>query len=307
MILNLIIFLILFPSTIRCQCETNWFGQNCSQVNLCNYNNSNLCPNDFICQTINDNQECLAIGTFKGNSSYLIGKFNSNSILSNEISFRLRAHKQSEHLLTLENLNNSKSISLSLLDNNFLYHQSNLINELLIPLNNQTYEQWSTYHFQWTENLTLIFNSLNIYSINLTFEEIFLPNHQIKITIGNGFRGCLEYVLIGGNLYVPFYNETLIEHDIRQNNIQIESIEHITINNCTFDDICQNLICQNGQCMNDFDRGKCSCYHGWEGKFCEKNIDECQQGNNCSKEHSICEDHINGYYTCKCHQGFTGI
>ena len=35
------------------------------------------------------------------------------------------------------------------------------------------------------------------------------------------------------------------------------------------------------------------------------NIDECQQGNNRSKEHSICQDHIDVYYTCQCHQGFT--
>jgi hypothetical protein len=304
MIQNSLIILFLFPSIIRCQCETNWFGENCSQVNLCNYNNSNLCPNDFICQTIHDNQECLAIGTFEGNSSYLIGRFNSSSILSNDISFRLRAHSQSEHLLTIENLNNSKSFSLSLAENSFIYRESNSTNEVRI---NQTYEQWTTFHFQWTENLTLIFNSLNSYSINLTFEEIFLPNNQIEITIGNGFRGCIEYILIGGNLYVPFYNEKLIENDTRQNNIQIEHIENIAINNCTFNDICQNLICQHGQCMHDFDRGKCLCNHGWEGNSCEKNIDECQRGNNCSKEHSICEDHINGYYTCKCHQGFTGI
>ena len=36
------------------------------------------------------------------------------------------------------------------------------------------------------------------------------------------------------------------------------------------------------------------------------NIDECQQGNNCSKEQNICQCHIDVYYTCQCHQGFTG-
>jgi hypothetical protein len=309
MIQNLFIFiylLFLFPSTIRCQCESNWFGQNCSQINLCNYNNSNLCPNGFLCQTINDNQECLSTGTFEGNSSHLIGRFNSSSILLNELSFRLRANLQSEHLLTIKNLFNSYYFSLYLSENNFIYRDSNLTNDLFIELNNQTFQQWTTFHFQWSDHSTLIFNHLSIYSINLTFEKIFLPNSQIEITIGNGFRGCLEYVLIGGNLYVPFYNETLIENDTRIHKIEIEEIENIQINNCTFNNICEKFHCHNGQCINDFDRGKCLCNYGWEGDYCEKNIDECQQGNNCSKEHSICEDHINGYYTCKCHQGFTG-
>ncbi|CAF2665722.1 unnamed protein product [Rotaria sp. Silwood2] len=302
------IFLILFPSIIRCQCEPNWFGQNCSQINICNYNNSSRCPNGFICKTIdNNNQECLAIGTFEGNSSNLIAKFNYTSIITNEISFRFRAHIQSAHLLTIKNLINLNYFSFYLSDNNnLIYRDSILNNDLFIELNNQTFEQWTTFHFQWTNNLTLIFNHLYTYSINLTYEDIFVLNDEIEIIIGNGFRGCLEYVLIGENLYIPFYNETLIENDIRMNKIYIEQIDNIQINNCTFNNICENFICHYGKCIQDFDRGKCLCNYGWEGDYCNKNIDECQQGNNCSKEHSICQDHIDGYYTCKCHQGFTG-
>jgi hypothetical protein len=300
------IFLLLFPSIIRCQCEINWFGQNCSQINLCNYNNHSLCPDGFICKTIDDNQECLATGTFEGNSSNLIGIFNSSSILTNEISFRLRAHLQSAHLLTIKNLLNLKYFSLYLSEENFIYRDSSSSNDLLIQLNNQTFTQWTTFDFKWSENSTLIFNNLYTYSINLTSEEIFLSNNQIEITIGNGFRGCLEYVLIGGNLYVPFYNSSSIENDTRLHKIHLEQIENIQINNCTFNNTCENLLCHHGQCISDFDRGKCLCNYGWEGDYCNINIDECQRGNNCSKEHSICQDQIDGYYTCKCHQGFTG-
>ncbi|CAF1175880.1 unnamed protein product [Rotaria sordida] len=290
-----------------CQCESNWFGQNCSQINLCNYNNSSLCPNGFICKTIdNNNQECLAIGTFEGNSSNLIGIFNYSSILSNEISLRLRAHLQTAHILTIKNLLNLNYFSLYLTNNNLIYRDSILNDDLLIELNNQTFEQWTTFHLQWSNNLTLIFNHLYTYSINLTFDDIFILNNQIEIILGNGFRGCLEYVLIGENLYIPFYNDTLFENDTRINKISIEQINNIQINNCTFNNICKNLNCYHGQCIHDFDRGKCLCNYGWEGDYCNKNIDECQQGNNCSKEHSICQDHIDGYYTCKCDQGFTG-
>ena len=36
------------------------------------------------------------------------------------------------------------------------------------------------------------------------------------------------------------------------------------------------------------------------------NIDECQQENDCSKGQNICLCHIDVYYTCQCHQDFTG-
>lgn len=66
------------------------------------------------------------------------------------------------------------------------------------------------------------------------------------------------------------------------------------------------MFCQNGGCFSDFDRGKCVCNQGWIGESCQINVNECEQGNNCSKDHSICEDHLDGFYTCNCHQGFTG-
>ncbi|UJR09595.1 hypothetical protein I4U23_013830 [Adineta vaga] len=291
-----------------CQCENDWFGQNCSQINLCNYNNSSLCPDGFRCQTTNDKQECLAIGTFEGNSSRLKGIFNySTSLSSNELTFRLRAYSQSAHLLTIRNLFTSKYFSLYFSSDQLIYRHSNLTDDLIIPLNQQTFRQWTTFHFQWLENSTLMFNHTLTYTMNLTLEdEIFSLDHPMEITIGDGFRGCLEYVLLGNDLYVPFYENLNIGNLTYINEIQIEQFENILINNCSFNNVCANMLCHNGQCINDFDRGKCLCNQGWEGDTCEQNIDECQQGNNCSIEHSVCVDHLDGYYTCKCQQGFTG-
>jgi hypothetical protein len=57
---NFFIFISFFliPSLIRCQCELNWFGRNCSEPNICNYNNISLCPDGFICKITDENQEC---------------------------------------------------------------------------------------------------------------------------------------------------------------------------------------------------------------------------------------------------------
>lgn len=49
---------LCFPSLIRCQCTFNWFGRNCSEPNLCQLNQTNPCPEGFICQVTDENQEC---------------------------------------------------------------------------------------------------------------------------------------------------------------------------------------------------------------------------------------------------------
>ncbi|CAF3641598.1 unnamed protein product [Rotaria sordida] len=306
--LNQGICIVTHSQDYLCQCETKWFGRNCSEPNICNYNNNSLCPDGFICKITDENQECLATATFEGNSSSLIATLHHNSItkISNEISFRLRARSQHAHLLTIKNLYTSNYFSLYLYDQNLIYRDSILLTDLIIELNTKIFEEWTTFHLHWSDFSTLTINYLYTYTVNLSLKSLLTSNGQTQIFIGNGFRGCLEYVLIGENLYIPFYNDILYDNDTRQNKFFIEQIENIHINNCTFNHICEYMICQNGNCIHDFDRGKCLCHHGWYGDFCQININECEQGNNCSIENSICEDHLDGYYTCKCHQGFTG-
>ncbi|CAF3833457.1 unnamed protein product [Rotaria magnacalcarata] len=306
--LNEGICLITHSQDYLCQCDPRWFGRICSEPNICNYNNSSLCPNGFICKVSDDNQECLATATFEGNTSSLIATLHHSSVskISNEISFRLRARPQNAHLLTIKNLYTSNYFSLYLFGQNLIYRDSILTTDLIIELNESVFDEWTTFHLHWSDFSTLTINYLFTYTINLSLKSLLTPNSQTQIYIGNGFRGCLEFVLIGENLYVPFYNDIIYDNDTRQNKFFIEQIENIHINNCSFNHVCENVNCQNGLCYSDFDRGKCICNIGWNGDFCQMNINECELGNNCSKENSICEDHLDGYYTCKCQQGFTG-
>ena len=137
-------------------------------IYVCDYNNSSLCPNELICKTIDNNQECLATGTFEGNKNYFIATFNSNSILLNELLFRFHTHLQSAHLLTIKHLVNLNYFSFYLFENNLIYRDSNFIDDrLFIKLDNHTFKQWTTFHFQWLENFTLICNYFYKYKINL--------------------------------------------------------------------------------------------------------------------------------------------
>ena len=54
------------------------------------------------------------------------------------------------------------------------------------------FSQWTTFHFQSLERLTLTFNSSYECKINLTLQEIILSDNQLEITVGIGFRACFS-------------------------------------------------------------------------------------------------------------------
>ena len=303
-ILEFLIILVL-PSFIRCECPPQWFGQNCTQVNLCHYNNSSRCPTGFRCQTTDDYQECLAIATFHGNNSRIRAKFQVQTIIDH-LSFKFRARPQSSHLFTITNRQNNHFISFYLAEQNLVYRNANSNKSFSIEMPNRTVDSWNDFSIHWSNQSTLMINRDHAYRINLTAQSIFLVNQMVEIYIGDGFRGCLDQFRLGSHLYVPFYEQILIENDTRSNRLIVEQLENIQINNCSFENVCYDVHCQHGQCQADFDRGICLCDLGWHGDQCELNIDECQLGHNCSKEHGTCQDHPDGYYTCHCTPGFTG-
>ena len=68
---------------------------------------------------------------------------------------------------------------------------------------------------------------------------------------------------------------------------------------------CENINCHNGTCINlETTSFHCNCNVGYEGKFCEIDIDDCNS-NPCQGEDSFCYDKVNDY-ECKCQTGLTG-
>ena len=79
--------------------------------------------------------------------------------------------------------------------------------------------------------------------------------------------------------------------------------------NGTFCDInideCETTGCVNGECTDLVDAFQCDCYPGWTGARCEMDIDYCQP-QPCDSTGSLqCNDR-NTTYTCECIFGFTG-
>ena len=69
--------------------------------------------------------------------------------------------------------------------------------------------------------------------------------------------------------------------------------------NFNFQDICGNR----GYCNDGINDYHCDCQNGWEGKNCEKNIDEC--ASDPCRNGGTCKDAI-GHYTCECLPGYHG-
>ncbi|CAI9715910.1 sushi, von Willebrand factor type A, EGF and pentraxin domain-containing 1-like [Octopus vulgaris] len=82
-----------------------------------------------------------------------------------------------------------------------------------------------------------------------------------------------------------------------------------SIHQCLYKDHCKkpgtNLsVCENnGICHNNYGNFTCECLDGYEGKLCEKNIDECLKGK-CYNG-GTCYDGI-FKFSCKCRSGYTG-
>lgn len=61
-------------------------------------------------------------------------------------------------------------------------------------------------------------------------------------------------------------------------------------------------LCQNGGKCQQVNQTSCDCPPGFKGKYCHKDIDECQLSPSpCAQK---CKNHF-GSYTCSCHNGFT--
>jgi protein crumbs len=143
---------------------------------------------------------------------------------------------------------------------------------------------------------------------------------EAVVVVGSGglgqeadyFRGCMEEVRIGGVL-LPFFTEEDLINSTPESELNptqpnstasqkfvVDERGELTMGECV---LCYQTECQNGgSCADPSDQFQCSCMAGFNGPFCEVNIDECQE-NGCVN--GVCVDKVNNY-TCECRPGWNG-
>jgi len=69
-------------------------------------------------------------------------------------------------------------------------------------------------------------------------------------------------------------------------------------------DDCVGVVCVHGQCVDGADNFSCECDPGYQGRLCEREIDECRT--HPCKNGGTCIDRLN-QFVCVCPSGTTGL
>ena len=152
------------------------------------------------------------------------------------------------------------------------------------------------YHMFGPDVRTLVVELVTHQPQPLVVTELFRINrnqgnqwHLAKIDIAKKFFFQIRFVAIKGSGW---------KGDI--------AIDDIFFTDCSlFNDVnnCLDNQCINGQCLDEIGFYTCQCFPGFNGPFCENEINECEFipcGDN-----GTCEDKVNGF-TCYCTYGYTG-
>ena len=129
-----------------------------------------------------------------------------------------------------------------------------------------------------------------------------IQDNRTIISIGNSFDGCMRGLRIDTN-FLPFdLNNRNSTSSLAYGIVK----KHDVVLGCKGDNVCASWYhqCKNGAtCIDKWNKYICQCALGYNGDFCEKNIDDCNQ-NSC-QHGATCVDGVN-IYTCLCAPGFNG-
>ncbi|CAD5234684.1 unnamed protein product [Bursaphelenchus xylophilus] len=295
----------------ECKCEPGYMGKNCDLKDYCS---AQPCPLNAQCINTHGGYVCKSPSTFATTSVAeftLVGNLSTAEDIF-DISFSLRTRSEKSRILTIS-LNETllwmnlrgKSVQFGITSSNGTLNDT--IKTDVID------GQWHSINI-FAKNNQLYVNFDNMSSLKVfngyNWTRTMTQDLQ-KIAFGkylneSGFKGCLHNVKISeypslsffglegfGFLDGPhFVSSRLI--NLRPDGCHSKSLCGTDGNPCKNGGLCKDL----------FNAINCECVKGFQGRFCEININECSENISCG-EHGVCVDDI-GSYRCDCKKGYAG-
>jgi len=116
------------------------------------------------------------------------------------------------------------------------------------------------------------------------------------------YQGCLKEVRMAGIL-LPFFNQSQFSNFTTAEYFEV-SVKSSLTTGCVAGDRCTYNGCNfDSLCIPDYYTYQCQCKTGYEGRWCQTNIDNCLI-DSCNSKGS-CVDTVDNFF-CNCQPGYTG-
>ncbi|KPP78272.1 protein crumbs 2-like [Scleropages formosus] len=283
-----------------CFCTVNFTGRTCETRMWCP---SKPCAKGGHCMDLPGGYECITEATFENNNLQYTAK---GSLVSPVTGMAMALRTRAENGLLLEASSGEEFLRLSLLNGYLLMEMYSRTNKEVFSLAGETAVadgHWHQVHISamdpqqetsvWAITLDSRTKASRTHaSTNLNFLN------ESKVSLAQSFTGCLGEVRIG-DVYLPFVddlNPPQRSRFFRQGGVDAQV-------GCISPPVCLSQPCLNhGTCEDMFGLFRCICAPGWDGKYCQDNMDDCAS-TPCI--HGSCYDLL-ADYECECLPGYGG-
>ncbi|KAL8626002.1 hypothetical protein ACOMHN_012594 [Nucella lapillus] len=307
----------VFFNDFRCACPDGYLGKNCSRPDFCK---ANSCPSGARCQSLQQGFECISSATFNGVSSLVTyAPSLSSGLPSQRVTFYMRTRSFHGAIMELRARSDNHFIKIRVrggsLEVNYLLKPSGFSSSLrlLKPVNDgQRYyvemeiNAGNAMSLRFSRQGTIVEEKgPELLEDTVTDLSSLVTGGTIQIgDVADGkeraFRGCLEEVRIGGILLPFVLNSTMNQNTaVRKFLVTLSRVDP----GCPGSGSCVGSRCVHGVCNTTWGDYRCECSRGFAGRFCEREVDECQ-AEGCLNG-GLCLDGV-GPFTCVCPAGYTG-
>ncbi|CAD5229282.1 unnamed protein product [Bursaphelenchus okinawaensis] len=292
----------------ECECSAGYMGKKCDMRDYCS---TQPCPTNSECLNTHGGYVCKSPATFATTShAEFVLQGNDTVDVAFDLTFSLRTRSEKARILTLRLRNDTMFMKIDGRGVNFgLKTNDGVVNDTVRT--DVVDGQWHSVNL-FVKNKQLYANFDNMSSIKI-FRD-FRWEYDVKddfdsVVFGKdgsdgSFKGCLHNVKLSSYPYVTFFGAEGSGF-IEGSHLVASKLINIRPDGCHSKSLCDSNPCKNGAlCKDLFDKQSCECAKGFEGEFCEINVNECNGVTDCG-ENGVCVDDI-ATFKCQCKKGFSG-